>query len=823
MKVLEDLPITLTSPRIWEALGLPLTPFEDTIDFFNNPSAVTEESVRPFVAMKAQLYDYHTGNAVTDSHGDPVIGFGTAPIDIPNCERCHSNAPGTPNSPNSAGEQWNLVQQEASYWAGQLGGSADEWYPRLKSAAVSMLYAHDVEHGTGFMDCYPFPDNVGAPGCDDIGQDTTSAFLQTTRLGKESVICQKCHADNVIAVVKSAYADAELTRLIPSVTDAIHHNHRSDSELVLTGVACDTNADCDTAAGEVCGTAANNLGICGIPGPIAFSDSHGRDGGCQGCHPAHRSDGDLEGYPITLQGTNFYADGDNRLANGGCFVGRDVHSNPMKDLDAGTPSHLNAVGQWLVDNVTNDQGDWRGIWCTNCHTQLSQEMWKAENCADLVHGDCISNPRAEPTLAAVAAAVGTTPEQAASWLDPKSTDPNGDFTHAIWEPDPGLCAHAASLLGLADPLPAMDANVATIEINLISAANCTTPDALDGPDCFGTGSPAFYICGTKDEDGDFNVALKAAGGNSPFCTTPDCVAAAQGTLDGGFHYDGDPSPDTLVAEGQGQLAIPAPFSAATDGRDHWLAAGEPHCADCHEAPYVEQSGNLNAFAPFNYPRKASLMRYSRGHQDITCQGCHESIHGLYPVTPTIDTTSYAQAASLNHDGSHGPLKCGTCHEVGSDGLPTRIDDLQYNGQRIKSIDDPDERFDAVVSWAHTFTMEHDPTRDYCVNCHGDESREVSWREEEWLEHSMEGRVPRKIMDRVEIQEQGFISGDPEAGQDPLRTVCQGCHGDERDEISCNGEDGREWKEHLTEGRVAEKVWVSVSESSRRTGNTTCGW
>ena len=56
-----------------------------------------------------------------------------------------------------------------------------------------------------------------------------------------------------------------------------------------------------------------------------------------------------------------------------------------------------------------------------------------------------------------------------------------------------------------------------------------------------------------------------------------------------------------------------------------------------------------AYPPFNYPAKASLMRYSKGHQGISCQGCHESIHGLYPVTPTIDSTSYAQAAALNPD------------------------------------------------------------------------------------------------------------------------------------------------------------------------------
>ena len=120
-------------------------------------------------------------------------------------------------------------------------------------------------------------------------------------------------------------------------------------------------------------------------------------------------------------------------------------------------------------------------------------------------------------------------------------------------------------------------------------------------------------------------------------------------------------------------AAAVPFSAATAGRDHWLAAGEPHCADCHQAPYTEQSGNINFFPPFNYPAKAGLMRYSFGHQGISCQGCHESIHGLYPVGPAIDNTSYAQAAALNADGSHGPLKCGTCHQVdNSNGVPTWI-------------------------------------------------------------------------------------------------------------------------------------------------------
>ena len=652
MKVLENLPIMLTSPDIWEALGLPLTPFEDSVDFFGDPGLLNEDSVRPYVAMKAQMYDYDAnapsgaGAATLDSAGNPVIGFGTAPIDIPNCERCHSNpANGTvidnaanegggtlivANSPNGDAAQYALVQQEYDYWNAYYNIDTDagdsDWYSRLKSAAISMLNGHDIQHGTSFAANYP--------GADPVGNE----LAQNTRLGHESVICQRCHADNVIAAVKSAECgpgnelgteSCAAGTLIKPITEAIHNNHRGINM---------PNAD-----GE--------LGI------IAFADSLGRDGGCQGCHPAHRSDGDMNGYPITLAGTNKYANSDNRGANGGCFVGRDVHSNPGKDSDgAETPEYLNAVGQYLADNVANDGN---GIWCTNCHNQLGQEIWKAENMEDLVRGVGITNPRGEPTLAAVAAAVGTTLEQAELWLDPKESDAV-DHSYAIWDTDPGLCNYVAGYFGVIPVDPAHDGNVATVEVNVTSAEACSTGGGSGLIDCGAEypGAPAFHICGSVDGDGDFSVNAM------DFCTTPDCVTAAQATL----------------PAGSGSVAVPVPMSAATDGRDHWLSAGEPHCADCHQAPFVEQSGNINAYPPFNYPRKASLMRYSKGHQNISCQGCHESIHGLYPVTPNIDTTSYAQAAALNHDGSHGPLKCGTCHEVNGAGVPSHIEDgLTYNG------------------------------------------------------------------------------------------------------------------------------------------------
>jgi len=797
MKVLENLPIMLTSPDIWEALGLPLTPFEDSVDFFSDPGLLNEDSVRPFVAMKAQMYDYDpgasdgAGAATLDSAGDPVIGFGTAPIDIPNCERCHSNpADGNViqnaanegggtltviNSPNADPAQYAMVQQEYNYWNAfyDIGAGDSDWYSRLKSAAISMLNGHDIQHGTSFAANYPGTEVVGeAP--------------QNTRLGHESVICQRCHADNVIAAVKSAECGpgSELGTesctagtLIMPITEAIHKNHGG----ISTG------------------------------GPIAFDDSLGRDGGCQGCHPAHRSDGDMNGYPITLAGGNLYANGDNRGANGGCFVGRDVHSNPGKDSDgAETPEHLNAVGQYLADNVANDGN---GIWCTNCHNQLGQELWKAENMESLVHGVGLNNPRAEPTLAAVAAAVGVSEEQAIAWVDPTTTNPLGDFSRAIWDADPGLCNYVAGYFGVIPVDTAHDGNVATVEVNVTSAEACSTGGGTGLIDCGAeyAGAPAFHICGSTDGDGDFSVSLVAGDidgeTQSPFCSTPDCVDAAQVTL----------------AAFTGSVAVPVPMSAATDGRDHWLAPGEPHCADCHEAPFVEQSGNINAYPPFNYPRKASLMRYSRGHQDISCQGCHESIHGLYPVTPNIDTTSYAQAAALNHDGSHGPLKCGTCHEVDRNGIPTWMSGVKYNGNRIRSYDD-------AVAWMHTFTDEVSPLEagGVCENCHGDRSSKMGEDKGKWLRHSFVGRIGRDIQDKAEIDAFGHVAGGAAVDADDLNaltsTVCTACHslqgGPDGAFVNLATCDNTTWKSHNIDGRLAEKVWEYVSVKQN---GSTCGW
>jgi hypothetical protein len=137
--------------------------------------------------------------------------------------------------------------------------------------------------------------------------------------------------------------------------------------------------------------------------------------------------------------------------------------------------------------------------------------------------------------------------------------------------------------------------------------------------------------------------------------------------------DGDQSVIIVDTDPNGKEGVAVPYDAATHGRDYWLAAGEPHCADCHQPPFVESMGG-GAF-PIDQPGKYALMRYSKGHAQITCQGCHESIHGLYPVDPEVDIASYQQAALLNPDGSHGPLQCAACHVVNEHGVPSEYPDI----------------------------------------------------------------------------------------------------------------------------------------------------
>lgn len=570
--VLDNVPIVLTNPGIWDALGLPLTPFDDDA-LHKNPLTITESDIQPFQKAWVALVDAETEQPVIDSiSGKPVKFVGTNPIDIPNCSNCHSN-----DSAN--GTKYTLYKGEKAFWKG-LGAS--DWIANLKSASISMLQIHDDKHGTEFTKNY----------------DANSRAIRN-RLGRDPVLCQKCHADNVIGVLASKTHKDPKTgeeRLIAPLTQAMHWAHQMNKPM---------------------------------------PDAQGRTAACQACHPAHRQDGRMDGYPITEDGKNAYAKGDNRDAAGGCYVGRDVHSNRNKEKDgAGTPEHLNEIGKWIQENVSqigNDQGG-KGLWCTNCHNQLSRELYQRDNLENAFKqtGTTLRNK----SLDEIASAIGVSKRELEErYLDPKVVlDSKGRDT-----PD-----KSGILLTWAQERTVPDIAVIALKGN--------------GPMV------------SKDEDGDINVSILSA---NPAV---------------------DPSSLTLPEGATGALAVP--YEAATNGRDYWLSPGAPHCADCHAAPFVEGQGGV-AY-PINQPGKYSLMRYTKGHAGLACQSCHESIHGLYPVTPNTDITTYEQAAQYNPDGSHGPLKCASCHYTNDKGVPLIADDEEHVWDGKPILND----FEAALQWMH---------------------------------------------------------------------------------------------------------------------------
>ncbi len=569
--VLDNVPIVLTNPGIWDALGLPLTPFNDRTAA-KDLLTLVESDIQPFQENWVSLVDADTGKPVLDSHsGKPITFVGTNPIDIPNCSNCHANE-------TANGKKYNLYKQERAFWKG-LGAS--DWIADLKATSVSILEMHDDHNGTDFMKNY----------------DPNSRATMN-RLGRDPVLCQKCHADNVIGVLASGTHKGKdgKEKLIPALTEAIHTVHQTK---------------------------------------VPLPDSQGRSGSCQGCHPAHRYDRSMDNYPITPDGKNAYADADNRDASGGCYVGRDVHSNPNKDKDGvESDEHLNAIGEWLQANVSqigNGKGG-KGLWCTNCHNQLSRELYQRDNLKNAFAqtGDTIRNK----SLDEIAKAIGVSKQELIDkYLDPKVVlDAKGHDT-------PGKSG-----------------------ILLTWAKKRTVPDiaviALKG------NGPMV----SKDEDGDINVV--------PLSANPATDIASL----------------KLPAGATGAAAVP--YEAATHGRDYWLSPGAPHCADCHAAPFVEGQGGV-AF-PINQPGKYSLMRYSKGHAGLACQACHQSIHGLYPVAPIADTTTYKQAPQYNPDGSHGPFRCAACHEVNENGVPFIADDEEHVWKGRPILED----YDSAVSWMH---------------------------------------------------------------------------------------------------------------------------
>ena len=321
----KNIALTLTASYVWDALGLPLTAFNDSTRK-GSIRTITAKDFQPFQYSHAELHNAD-GTPILDENNKPYNYFGTNPVDIPNCNACHSRG----GKAAQMAKQEGLTQSDKEYAYWKTYPDTTEWTARLAESAINILALHDSHHGTTFLSDY----KSDAP---------------TNRLGKVAhVNCTDCHGDNVSGNLKEPRPTATGYKTVKAkpLSEAIHGFH-----------------------------------LAMVPMP----DAAGRSQACQSCHPTHFQDPAMNDesnpYRVTdRNGEGRFANKDIRTSGGGCYVRRDAHSNP----DAKPPFFLNEYGKYQLNEVSmkDEHGktitEMRGLYCTNCHSKVAQKMYEIDN------------------------------------------------------------------------------------------------------------------------------------------------------------------------------------------------------------------------------------------------------------------------------------------------------------------------------------------------------------------------------------------------------------------------------------------------------------
>ncbi len=310
-----DVPLVLTASYIWDALGLPLTAFNDNVLSGRSHRSIGEPDFQPYQVARVTLYNAKTKEPI--KVGGKTISFiGTNPVDIPNCIWCHSS-----ERANTFGDNnFTKYKQEYDYWM-KTYPDMGEYMARLAAASISILEIHDAKHGTHFLAEY-------------------DPNASSNRLGSIGAVnCSDCHGDNIQGRLK-VKGETPKDQAEP-LTVAIHQVHLS--------AVPDPDSFGRTQSCQMCH-------------PTHFQD------------PAQNITG--SGYsPINQNGHPRFSDSDVRLGGGGCYLRRDAHTNP----NAKPPFFLNAVGKYLLENVATVDGKLRGLYCTNCHNKNAQALYRLDH------------------------------------------------------------------------------------------------------------------------------------------------------------------------------------------------------------------------------------------------------------------------------------------------------------------------------------------------------------------------------------------------------------------------------------------------------------
>ncbi|MDA3946677.1 MAG: hypothetical protein PF439_08365 [Helicobacteraceae bacterium] len=320
-----DIPLVLTASHLWDALGLPMTAFNDSTRR-GSIRSITERDFQPFQKSTVQLHDLN-GKPQVDANGKLIEYFGTNPVDIPNCYACHSRQGKA--AENARAQGLTFSDKEYAYW--KTYPDESEYMARLSEASINILSLHDAHHGTTFLSDY---------------DDKASS----SRLGRTGEInCADCHGDNVSGNLQEPRPGATGYKTVKAkpLSEAIHGFH-----------------------------------LAMVPMP----DGGNRSQACQSCHPTHFQDpsmnDDTNPFRVTDRyGEGRFSKGDIRLSGGGCYVRRDAHSNP----DAKPPFFLNEYGKYQLNEVSmkdekgKESKEMLGLYCTNCHTKVAQKMYELDD------------------------------------------------------------------------------------------------------------------------------------------------------------------------------------------------------------------------------------------------------------------------------------------------------------------------------------------------------------------------------------------------------------------------------------------------------------
>ncbi len=328
---IKNVPIKLTSSYLWDALGLPLTAFNDSRRK-GSIRTITDRDFQPYQYGMVQMRDEKEKPLM--ANGRKIEFFGTESVDISTCSLCHSGEGLAAKL--SRGEGLLLFDKEYAYWKKNYP-DVSEYMARLSTAPINILELHDKHFKTNFLRDY----------------DSDAA---SNRLGKVgSVNCADCHGDNMSANLQSPRPGTSGYAAVKgkSLSEAVHSVHMKF-----------------------------------VPMP----DKAGRTQNCQACHPTHwqnekMNDRKTNPYEITDgNGNPRFSNSDLRTSGGGCYLRRDAHTNP----DVTPPFFLNEIGKWFLSEVSmkDEMGKavtkMRGLYCTNCHNHLAHELYRHDDLSNAV-------------------------------------------------------------------------------------------------------------------------------------------------------------------------------------------------------------------------------------------------------------------------------------------------------------------------------------------------------------------------------------------------------------------------------------------------------